>query len=163
MIISVIVAAGKNLAIGKDNKLIWHLPNDLKFFKNKTMGHHIIMGRKTFESIGKALPGRTSVIVTRNKDYKREDSKVVHSLKEAIEFAKKQNETEAFVIGGAELINESLSIVDKIYLTEVHESFEADVFLKPIDKTQWKESAREEFPSDEKHKYQYAFVELVRV
>jgi dihydrofolate reductase len=162
MIVSIIVAVAENLAIGKDNKLLWHLPSDLKFFKNKTMGHHIIMGRKTYESIGKALPGRVSVIVTRNKEYKVEDCVVVHSLKEAIDFAKSEKEMEAFVIGGAELINESLEFADKIYLTEVKESFEADVFLKPIDKSKWKEELREDYKSDEKHKYDYSFVELVK-
>ncbi|MBX9850394.1 MAG: dihydrofolate reductase [Cytophagaceae bacterium] len=160
--ISVIVAAGKNLAIGKDNKLIWHLPNDLKFFKNKTMGHHMIMGRKTYESIGKPLPGRTSVIVTRNKNYKIEGCIVVNSLKEAIETAKKNGESEAFVIGGAELINDSLAVADRIYFTEVKESFEADVFLKAFDRSKWKEVAREEHKADEKHEYDYAFVEFIK-
>lgn len=162
MKLSVIVAAAENLAIGKDNKLIWHLPADLKFFKNTTMGHHAIMGRKTYESIGKPLPGRTFIIVTRNKDYKVEGCIVVHSLKEAMDKARNNNETEAFVIGGAELINESLEFADKIYLTEVKESFEGDVFLKPIDKTKWKEVKREDHQADEKHKYDYSFVELVR-
>jgi dihydrofolate reductase len=160
MIISIIVAVAENLGIGKDNKLVWHLPSDLKFFKNTTMGHHIIMGRKTYESIGKVLPGRTSIIVTHNKNLKAEGCIVVHSLKEAIEKAKSSNETEAFVIGGAGLINESLEIADKIYLTEVKENFDADVFLKPIDKNKWKEIKRTDFKADEKHQYDYSFVEL---
>lgn len=162
MIVSIIVAAAENLAIGKDNKLIWHLPSDLKFFKNTTMGHHMIMGRKTFESIGKPLPGRTSIIVTRNKNYTAEGCIVVNSLKEAIEKAKADHETEAFVIGGAELINDALEFADKIYLTEVKETFEADVFLKPIDRTKWKEASREDYKADEKHAYDYSFVELIR-
>src|SRR5574339_652358 len=123
MIVSIIVAASENMAIGKDNQLIWHLPADLKFFKNTTMGHHMIMGRKTFESIGKILPGRTSVIITRNANYNVEGAIVVNSMKEAIEKAKANNETEAMVIGGAELINISLEYADKIYLTEVKETF----------------------------------------
>jgi dihydrofolate reductase len=162
MTISIIVAVAENLGIGKDNKLMWHLPADLKFFKNTTMGHHIIMGRKTYESIGKALPGRTSIIVTHNKNFKAEGCTVVHSLKEAIEKAKSNNETEAFVIGGAGLINESLEIADKIYLTEVKENFDADVFLKPIDKNKWKEIKRTDFKADEKHQYDYSFVELIK-
>lgn len=163
MIVSVIVAAAENLAIGKDNKLIWHLPADLKFFKNKTMGHHTIMGRKTYESIGKPLPGRTFIVVTRNKDFRAEGCLIVSSLEEGIKVAKENHEPEAFVIGGAGLINEALEFADKIYLTEVKESFEADVYLTPIDKSKWKEVKREDHAADEKHKYAYSFVELVRV
>jgi dihydrofolate reductase len=159
MIKSIIVAVSENHAIGKDNKLIWHLPADLKFFKSLTMGHHMIMGRKTFDSIGKALPGRTSIIVTRNKNYHAPEGCLVsHSLHEALELAEKRQETEAFIIGGSEIFNESISLADKVYYTEVKEKLEGDTFFE-LNKNQWKEIKREEHTKDEKHKYDFAFVE----
>jgi dihydrofolate reductase len=161
MIKSIIVAVSENLVIGKDNKLIWHLPADLKFFKSLTIGHSIIMGRKTFDSIGKALPGRTSLIITRNKNYQAPEGCIVcHSLKEALELTEKMRETEAFIIGGSEIFNEAIKLVDKIYYTEVKETFEGDTFFE-LDKTKWKEVKREEHAKDEKNKYDFAFVEYV--
>lgn len=162
MKLSIIVAADENLGIGKDNKLMWHLPNDLKFFKNKTMGHHMIMGRKTYESIGKPLPGRTSIIVTRNKNYLAEGVLVVNSLEDGISLAASRGETEAFVIGGAELINDSVQMADCIYFTEVKSKFDADVFLKTFDQSKWKEVMREDHQADEKHAFPYSFVTLVK-
>lgn len=163
MIISIIVAVAENGAIGKGNQLPWHLPNDLKFFKNKTMGHHMIMGRKTYESIGRPLPGRTSIVVTNQKDYSAPGCVVVHSLEEAIQFADSKGETEAYVIGGAGLINEASATADKIYLTEVKTVIEdADVYLENFNRSHWQEASREEHPADEKHAYPYTFVELVR-
>lgn len=167
MKLSIIVAVSENGVIGKDNKLPWHLPADLKFFKNTTMGHCIIMGRKTYDSIGKPLPGRTSIIVTRNKDYKPANANfinpecwVVNSLEEAVNAAKAMSESEAFIIGGAEIINESIGLADKIYLTEIKKDFEGDVFLKSIDRSFWNEVKRVENCADEKNPYNYDFVEL---
>lgn len=158
---SVIVAVSENGAIGKNNTLPWHLPNDLKFFKQKTMGHHMIMGRKTYESIGKPLPGRTSIIVTNDKTYKAEGCHIAYSIKEAFDLAKKSGENEAFVIGGAAVIKESLALVDRIYLTEVKTYVEdADVFLDNFNRSDWKEKSRENFQSDEKHAVPYSFVVL---
>ncbi|HEY8402167.1 MAG TPA: dihydrofolate reductase [Cytophagaceae bacterium] len=162
MIVSVIVATSANKVIGKDNKLPWHLPADLQYFKNLTMGHHIIMGRKTYDSIGKPLPGRTSVIITRQKDYKAEGAVVTHSIEEALEIARRNGDTEAFVIGGAEIIHEFLPIVDKIYLTEIHAEFEGDTFLHLPESTEWKEVKRTDRKADEKNKYDFSFLELVR-
>jgi dihydrofolate reductase len=162
MKVSIIVAADENLGIGKDNKLMWHLPNDLKFFKNKTMGHHMIMGRKTYESIGKPLPGRTSIIITRNKNYKVEGALIANSLEDGISLASSRGETEAFVIGGAELINDSVHLADCIYFTEVKSKFNADVFLKTFDPSKWKEVMREDHQVDEKHAYPYSFVTLIK-
>jgi dihydrofolate reductase len=162
MIKSIIVAVSENLVIGKDNKLIWHLPADLKFFKFLTMGHSIIMGRKTFDSIGKALPGRTSLIITRNKNYQAPEGCIVcHSLQEALERTEKMRETEAFIIGGSEIFKDAEELADKIYYTEVKETFEGDAFFN-FDKNKWKEVKREEHSKDEKNKYDYAFVEYVR-
>ncbi|MFL5729512.1 MAG: dihydrofolate reductase [Cytophagaceae bacterium] len=162
MIRSIIVAVSENHAIGKDNKLIWHLPADLQFFKKLTMSHHILMGRKTFESIGKALPGRTSVIISRNKNYQAPEGCIVcHSIAEGLQIAEERKDTEAFIIGGSEIFNESVILADKIYYTEVKESFEADTFFK-FDKNLWQEATRDEYRKDEKNKYDYAFVTYVR-
>lgn len=159
MTISIIVAVSENNVIGKDNKLPWHLPADLKHFKNLTMGHHIIMGRKTYESIGKPLPGRTTVIITRNREYQAEGCIVVNSLQEAIEAAKKNNDAEAFIIGGAEIINQSESVADKIYLTKIHEQFEGDVFLH-LNEGLWEETERMDFNPDGVNNYGYSFMEM---
>lgn len=162
MKLSLIVAVAKNHVIGNKNQLIWHLPNDLKQFRRLTTGHCIIMGRKTFESIGKPLPNRTSVIISRNPDFKIEGCITVDSLENAISEAKKIENEEAFIIGGAEIYRLSLPLVDKIYLTEVHHSFEGDTTFPEIDKSIWQEIHREDFETDEKHQYPYSFVELSR-
>lgn len=161
MTVSLIFAVAKNGVIGKDNQLIWHLPEDLKFFKRVTLGHHIVMGRKTFDSIGKPLPKRTNVIITRNSDYRQEECVVVNSVKEAIDYARNNNETECFIIGGAEIFKVALPLADKIYLTEVHENFEGDISFQ-INKDEWKEVSRNDFGVDEKHNYCFSILELVR-
>ncbi len=160
MKLSLIVAVAENGVIGHNNQLIWHLPNDLKQFKRLTTGHCIIMGRKTFDSIGKPLPNRTSIIISRNTDFQVEGCITVSSLENAISAAKKIENEEVFVIGGAEIYRLALPIVDKIYLTEVHHAFEGDTFFPIIDKTLWKETQREDFEIDEKHKVKYSFVEM---
>lgn len=160
MEISIIAAKAENNVIGKDNQLIWHLPADLKFFKSKTSGHHIIMGRKTFESIGKALPNRTTVIITRNKDYRPPVGCLVcNSLNEAFEIAKKNGETEAFITGGSEIYKLGLEEADKLYITEVKAVFDGDTYFPEIDKTKWAESDCFSYQPDEKNKYAYDFVE----
>lgn len=162
MIKSIIVAKAENNVIGKDNDLIWHMPADLRHFKNTTFGHYIIMGRKTFESFKKPLPGRTSIIITRNKDYQAEGCHVVHDLSQAFKIARDNHQEEAFILGGAEIYKLSLDLADKIYLTEIKASFEGDAFFPEIDYTQWQETMREEHDADEKNPYPYAFVELVK-
>lgn len=139
--LSIIVAVANNNVIGINNTLPWHLPEDLKRFKALTMGHHIIMGRKTYESLGRLLPGRTTIIVTRNKGYQVEGAVVVHSLEEAVEACGEDDE--AFLIGGAELYQVGLHMADKLYITEVHATFEGDAFLPSFDLAQWQESSRE--------------------
>lgn len=160
MKLSLIVAVAENGIIGHKNQLIWHLPNDLKQFRRLTTGHCIIMGRKTFESIGKPLPNRTSIIISRNPDFHVEGCITVHSLENAIKKALELENEETFVIGGAEIYRLSLPKVDKIYLTEVHHIFEGDTFFPAIDKNIWQETKREDFETDEKHLYQYSFVEM---
>lgn len=160
MIKSIIVAKGENNVIGKDNDLIWHMPADLKHFKNTTMGHYIIMGRKTFEAMKKPLPGRTTIIITRNKDYKAEGCIIVHNLEDAFKVGKENKQEEVFILGGAEIYKQTINLADKIYLTEIKESFEGDAFFPCIDYSTWNEAKREEFPADEKNPYPYAFVLL---
>ena len=159
MKIAIIVAAAPDGAIGKENKLLWNLPADLKFFKEKTMGHHIIMGRKTYESIGKPLPGRTSVIITRDKNYKAEGCLVVNSLKDAVDIASAAGDNEAMIIGGAEIYRLGLEIADVIYLTEVQGKFEADTFLN-FDRTGWIEKEIQDHKADDKNKFDYSFMIL---
>ena len=154
--ITIIAAIAENNALGKNNDLIWHLPADLKRFKKTTTGHHIIMGRNTFESIGKPLPNRTTVIITRNPDYKVEGCIVVNSLEKALEIAK--NDETPFIIGGAQIYKQAISIADKLDITEVHHSFDADVFFPEIDTNIWEETSRELFKADEKNKFEHSFV-----
>ena len=155
--ITIIAAIAKNNALGKDNDLIWHLPADLKRFKITTSGYHILMGRNTFESIGKPLPNRTSVIITRDNNYYKEGCLIANSIKEAIELAGKKN---AFIIGGAQIYKQALesNLVDVLDITIVHKEFEADVFFPKIDSSIWEEISREDFIADEKNKYDYSFV-----
>lgn len=158
--ITIIAAVAENKALGKDNQLIWHLPADLKRFKQVTLGHHIIMGRKTFESLGKPLPKRTTIIITRNKDYKQEGCIVVNSLPEAIKAA--ATDENPYILGGAEIYKQALEIADKLDLTFVHHSFEADAFFPEINNTIWEETERDSFKADEKNKYDYSFVSYER-
>lgn len=155
--ITVIAAVARNKALGKDNDLIWHLPNDLKRFQKITRGHHIIMGRKTFESLPKALPNRTTIIITRNPDYRAEGCIIVDSLEKAIKAA--EADPNPFILGGAQIYKQSLDLADRLDLTLVDEEFEADAFFPEIDPEQWIEVWREDHASDEKHKYAYSFVQ----
>ena len=154
--ITIIAAISENNALGKDNQLIWHIHADLKRFKKVTSGHDVIMGRNTYESLGKPLPNRTNIIITRNKNYKAEGCIIVHSLKEAIYEASKDENP--FILGGAQIYKEAIKIADKLDLTLVHDSFEADAFFPKIDQTIWQEESREDFLADEKNKYNYSFV-----
>ena len=153
--ITLIAAAAENNALGKNNDLIWHLPDDFKRFKAITSGHYIIMGRKTFESFPKPLPNRTHVIISRQKNYNPENCIVVNSLEKAIEICPKDEDI--FVIGGGEIYQQSIAIADKIELTRVHSTFEADTFFPEIDTTIW-ELVQEEFhPKDDKHLFDFSF------
>jgi dihydrofolate reductase len=156
--ITIIAAIANNNALGKDNDLIWHLPADLKRFKKVTTGHYILMGRNTFESIGKPLPNRTTVVITRNKDYKAEGCVVVDSIEKAIEVAKEDEHL--FIIGGAQIYKQTMAsnLVDQLDITQVHHSFDADVYFPEIDVNIWKEVSREDFSADEKNKYDYSFI-----
>ena len=164
MIRSIIAAVAENNVIGKDNGMVWHLPADLKYFKNKTKGHYVIMGRKTFESLDGQLPGRPAIIVTRKTDYHPEGCYVVHEVHDAFALTETKGEDEVFILGGAEIykLTLKLDLVDKMYLTEIKASFEGDTFFPEFDRQQWEEASRASHAPDEKNKYPYAFVEYVR-
>lgn len=163
MIISLVVAAAENNAIGKNNQLLWHLPNDLKFFKNITWGMVVIMGRKTYEAVDKPLPGRVNIAITRQQDWKRENVITVSTLNEALSIAEATHFKEAYVIGGGEIYKQAIRIADIIYITRVHASFEdADTFFPEIDETKWELVSNEDFEKDEKHAYAYSFQKWVK-
>ena len=158
--ISLIVAMAKNGVIGAGSRIPWHLPNELKLFKSLTMGHHIVMGRRTYESINRLLPGRTTVIVTRKRHYAVPGALVVHSIPDALDASR--GDDEIFVIGGAELFRETLPIADRIYLTVVEAEPEGDTFMPDIDMTEWREVSAVAFPADAKHAHAYRFAILER-
>jgi dihydrofolate reductase len=155
-----IAAAAENNALGKNNDLVWHLPNDFKRFKELTSGHHIIMGRKTFESFPKPLPNRTHIVISRQKDYAPEGCFVVNSMKEAIAACPK--EEDIFIIGGGEIYNLGIPFADKIELTLVHHSFEADAFFPVIKEEDWRLDQTEKNLKDDKHQYDYTYQTYVR-
>ena len=159
MIISLVVAASENNAIGKDNKLLWKLPNDLKFLKNVTWGLPVAMGRKSFESIDcNPLKGRLNIVITRQKDYEAPGAVVVSSLKDAIFVAQEHDFKELMILGGGEIYKEAMSKADKIYITRVHAVFnDADTFFPEIDTNKWIRTSKQDFPADEKHAYPYSF------
>jgi dihydrofolate reductase len=159
--IASIFAMSENRVIGKDNQLPWHLPADLKFFKATTLNHPILMGRKTFESIGRPLPQRTNIIITRQQGYRAEGALVVNSLSEAIQ-AGRQLHPDLFIIGGAEILREALPLVDTMYLTRIHETFDGDVFYPEWNEAEWQETWREDHLPDEKNKYAFSFIRLER-
>jgi dihydrofolate reductase len=158
--IILIAAVAENNALGKNNDLLWHLPKDFKRFKEITSGHHIIMGRKTFESFPKPLPNRTHVIITRQKNYVREGCVVVQDLETALSICPK-NES-VFVIGGGEIYSQSIHLADQLDITRVHHSFDADVYFPEIDPKIWELTSEASNPKDEKHLYDYTFQTFVR-
>ena len=158
--IILIAAVAENNALGKNNDLLWHLPKDFKRFKEITSGHHIIMGRKTFESFPKPLPNRTHVIITRQKEYVYEGCIVVQDLEKAIAVCPKNEDI--FVIGGGEIYSQSIHLADQLDITRVHHSFEADVYFPEIDPEIWELTSEVFNPKDEKHLYDYTFQTFVR-
>jgi dihydrofolate reductase len=162
VIISLLVAMDEKRGIGKDGKLPWRLSSDLKRFRELTMGHHIIAGRKTFDSIGKPLPGRQTIVVTRNPSYSVEDCLIVGSVEAAIELAEARGESEAFVIGGADIFAQALDVADRVYLTEVHAEVDADTFFPEFDRSAWTEKECSYQPADEKNQHACTFRLLER-
>ncbi len=156
--LSIIVAKAKNNVIGKNNKLLWHISDDLKRFKELTTNHTIIMGRKTFESLGRVLPNRKHIVFSNNPDFKVDDEnvEVVHSMLQIQEYI--ESEEEAFVIGGAIIYNLLMPYVKKMYVTEIDKEFEGDTFFPRINKETWKEISREKGPEDSENKFTYEYV-----
>lgn len=162
MNISIIVAAAENGAIGKDNQLLWRLPDDLKRFKQLTLGHPMIMGRKTFESIGKPLPGRTSIVITRSTDFAFEGVIVVHSLEEALKKAEEIDGEEACIVGGGEIYRLSQTIATHIYLTKVHTQIGGDTFFEILEPGDWSETERILHEPDERHIFRFEFINYIK-
>jgi dihydrofolate reductase len=160
MIISLVVAVSSNQVIGKNNQLIWHLPVDLKHFKQITTGHTVFMGRKTYDSIGKPLPNRRNVVISRSVT-EIEGCEVASSLEDALQLS--SEEKEVFIIGGAEIYRQALPLADCIYLTRIHQDFDGDTFFPEIDIQIWQETEREDFLPDDKNKFSYSFITLNRL
>ncbi|MGZ3754762.1 MAG: dihydrofolate reductase [Mucilaginibacter sp.] len=160
MIVTIVVAIAENNAIGKDNKLLWYLPNDLKHFKTITTGHTVIMGRKTYESVGKPLPNRRNIIITR-QNITIDGCEVVNSIEAALALCSLENEV--FIVGGAEIYRQAMPLTNRIYLTIVHQEFEADTFFPTIVANEWKEVYREDHEPDNKNLIPYSFITFERV
>jgi len=159
--LSIIVALSENNVIGTGNRLPWKISADLRRLKNLTMGHHLLMGRKTFESIGRPLPGRVNIIITRNENFKAEGCVVTKSMHEALEVSR--NDSETFVFGGGEIFREAISLVRKIYMTRVHAEIAGDTFFPVLNPDEWKEVSREDHTKDEHNEYDYSFITYDRV
>ena len=164
--ISIIVAASENNVIGKDNTLIWNLPADMKFFREKTTGHCIITGRKNYESIPekfRPLPNRTNIVITRQKDYTAPGALVAHTIEEALQKAKATGDPEIFIIGGAEIYRQSLKYTDRIYLTRIHQSFDGDAFFPVLHPAEWREIQSTKGTVDEKNKYAHDYLVFEKI
>ncbi|MDF1828944.1 MAG: dihydrofolate reductase [Cycloclasticus pugetii] len=159
--ISMIVAMAENRAIGKNNELLWHLPKDFQHFKSVTMGKPILMGRKTFESIGKALPGRKNIVITRDNNFTAEGIVIVHSITAALEATEEFDDV--MVIGGASFYEQMLPVTETLYLTVVHQDFEADAFFPEIKTEEWEVVEQVKHEADEKHAYPYSFITYRRI
>ncbi len=160
--INIVVAKASNNVIGAKNDLIWHLPNDLKHFKSITSGHPIKKKKKTYESLGRPLPNRTNIVVTRDQNWNAEGIEIVSSLSKAIEVAKTIAD-DIYVIGGGNIYKQAMEFTDILYITEVHHEFDGDTYFPEIDNDEWEEVEREDFKKDEKHPYAYSFVTYKKI
>lgn len=160
MILSMIVAAAENGVIGRDNGLVWHMSSDLKHFKALTSGHTVIMGRRTFESIGRALPNRRNIVISRNSLYQADGCEMAVSLEEALDLV--QQEEEVFLIGGGSIYNQVWEQADRLYLTIVHTQVQGDTFIPQVDEFLWKEVRRYDYKAGDKDDFDYSFIDYVR-
>jgi len=161
MNVTLIAAMAENRVIGKDNQLIWHFPEDLKHFKQLTSGHHVIMGRKTFESVGRPLPNRTNIIITRQTDYKAEGCLIAHSIEEALAMVK--DDEQPFIVGGAEIYKQALAFADGIELTIIHGKYEGDSYFPEFDLSIWKLARGEKKEADARHIHPYEFLTYKKI
>ena len=160
-----IVAVAANGVIGKDNDLVWSLPDDMKYFMNSTKDHFIILGRKNYESLPpkfRPLPNRTNIVITRQPAFELDNAFVVHSLDEAIELCRQKSQEKVFVIGGGQIYEQAFAIADTLYITEINQAFEGDTFFPSYNKDEWKETSRKHHSIDERHKYSFDFVTYKR-
>lgn len=166
MKISLIAAVAQNMVIGKNNDLPWNLPDDMKYFMQTTKQHHVIMGRRNYESIPekfRPLPNRTNIVITRQKAFHAPGCEIVHSLEDALSIARKNDEAEVYIIGGAEIFKQGMKVTQRMYLTEIHANVEGDIYFPAINKSEWKELSRVPHPIDERHRYAFDFVVYERV
>lgn len=162
MIVSLLVAIDQKRGIGKDGRIPWRLPADQQRFKRLTMGHHLVIGRLTYESIGRPLPGRTMLVVTSQQGYQAPGCTIVSSLDQALELARRAGEDQVFIAGGARLYAEALPLADRLYLTQVHAQVDADTFFPHFDESNWVETAREHHPRDQHNQFDFTYRLLVR-
>jgi dihydrofolate reductase len=162
MILSLVAAVDQKGGIGRDNRLPWHLSDDLKHFRRLTMGHHVLMGRKTYQSSQGKMPGRKLIVLTRTADFTASDAQIVSSLDGGIQLALDAGETELFVIGGAQVFAQALPIAQRLYYTEVHADANADSFFPQLDRAQWREISRQDFPAGPKNDYSFKILNLER-
>jgi dihydrofolate reductase len=160
MLISLIAAVDQRGGIGRDNRLPWHLSDDLKHFRRLTMGRHVLMGRKTYESSQGKMPGRKLIVLTRSSDFTAPDARIISSLDAGIQFARTAGESELFVIGGAQVFAQALPLADRIYYTEVHADANADTFFPAFDRSQWKEISRQDFAAGPKNDFPFTILHL---
>jgi dihydrofolate reductase len=163
MITSLLVAMDENRGIGIENRLPWHLSTDLKRFKNLTMGHCLVMGRKTYESIGKPLPGRKMIVITRNQTYRASGCLIAHSIEEALNIAEASGESEVFIIGGGEIFSQTIERADRVYMTFVLSQTEVDVYFPELDESQWVQIEAADFPAGDTDQYSHTYRVLERI
>ncbi|HXH18768.1 MAG TPA: dihydrofolate reductase [Chitinophagales bacterium] len=161
--VSIIAAASENNVIGKDNQIPWRLPADMRYFKSMTKGHVVVMGRKTFESLGKPLAGRVNIVITRKKDFHPEGVIVAPDIHQAMEKARQFSGKEIFIIGGGEIYRQSLHLADRIYLTRIHRHFDGDTFFPDLPPGKWKIISEESHQPDEKNPHSYSFITYRRI
>ena len=162
MIVNMIVATSTNNVIGKDGQLPWHMPHDMQYFKDKTRGYYVIMGRKTYQALGKPLKNRTNIVLTRNENFNPQGCVVLHDIQKAIIYAFQNDQKEAYIIGGSSIYEQALPFTDRIFLTRIHESFEGEDHFPELNMDEWRELEREDYKADENNPHDYSFITYVR-
>lgn len=159
---TIIVAKAKNNVIGKDGSMPWHLPEDLKFFKQQTMGHFLLMGRKTYEDLQVELEGRQIIILTRNRDYQVNNSIIAHSIKNGLDIARARDEDNLYIAGGADVYRQTINLADKMYMTEINEALEGDTYFPEFDKSNWEKNKIKEYEQNNERPYSFTIYEYIK-